>query len=212
MYMTVGGPRWRRLVYSTKDGLLRGILASGGAVPSSVAFVSRPGLLLSQYVDLLVREVTARRARVAFVGDLDPLALSTYVSFLVGGFDRVAINDLNEVQYCGINDNWLELFREEMLPSFRRPTFGSAGVPVSICTGMRAFEKVHLRTLEESGLDLEAIVGRRCLSLLHEGCTIDLAAATDHRRFRRGFARKLERLVFHSGISWSTPQPARRPR
>jgi hypothetical protein len=181
-----------KIVYATKHSVTE-TLASIGGLPGAIAVFSRPGLVPHSYADIVRRESLALRAPIAFVGDLDPVGLTTYLSLVSGGFEGKP-RPLGAVLYLGIDDAWLELCEDELLESLRLPRLPKSNVPVAICTVMTPFEREHLAVLD-AHVDLLDLVGERCLAVLRAGFTVDLAMASDRKRYQSGFAVRLLRHV-----------------
>jgi hypothetical protein len=187
----------RRILYATKHSIIDTLILAGN-IPSKVMILSRPGVVARSYADIVRREALARRASIGFVGDLDPLGLTTYVSLVAGGFDKGS-RPLEAVSYIGLDDNWLQLCERELLADLRKPCLPETDVPVALCTVMTPFERDHLDVLD-SFIDLASILGERCLAILHAGFTIDLSMASDPRRYETGFPEKLLRHVLSAWL------------
>ena len=184
--------RCRRIVYATKLTLGTQLIVSGGGVPPSVEMLSRPGIVPRCYADLVRREAHATGAELTFAGDLEPFALTTYLSLLAGGFDGEATTErLLKVRYLGVSDAWLAICREEPRATLRGRMPGAATLQVPLTE----FQKRHLEVLEGSGVPWDALVGPEAMGILRSGNSVALELACNPEHYGPGFMRKLSRYL-----------------
>jgi hypothetical protein len=191
-----GSTSYRRIVYATKPYFMSNMLSSWKGLPPKVVFLVRPGMVLRSYFDIVAQFAAAGRGcRVVFVGDLEPLSLSVYMSLLAGGFDRTEVRKLIDVEYLGVNDKWLDVCRHAIVPALRHPNVVGTRIPVAICRRLTGFERRHLRALTESGVSVQDLVGGESADLLERGYSVDLGAASDPQKYGRLFGARLRRLL-----------------
>jgi hypothetical protein len=195
MTVIVGARRRRRVLYCTKASFLDVLRRADKRVLDGLTIFSRPGLLLSSYADLLAQETSVQKSPVIFVGDLKPVALLTYLSLRHGGVDRLNERIKVDVNYKGIDDEWLDLCASELLPELRKPLVSGLTMPVALAVKMRPFEQDIMRVLDRVGFAIEEAIGPACARLLRSGVTVDLTIASDPVRFRPGFGKKLIKLI-----------------
>ncbi|HEX7601429.1 MAG TPA: hypothetical protein VF316_07490 [Polyangiaceae bacterium] len=185
--------RCRRLVYTGKLAFSNRLIAACGLPPRSVTLLTRAGLVLRCYADVVRREAHATGAEIAFVGDLEPFALSSYLSLVAGGFEGVPTADrLLKVRYLGVSDSWFALCREEPRPEVRHRLPGEATLHVKLT----AFQKRNLEILEDSGVPWDSIVGREAMTLLRSGLSVAIEHASNPECYAPGFMEKLSRHVY----------------
>src|SRR5580658_4000319 len=163
-----------RILFVTKlDGLL-GIDLD--ALPSKQTVVSRYGVPSRPYVAALSR--ACPRGVIHFVGDLDPLDLTVYLS-LVGRLRPLG----RTIRYLGIDGAWVERCRRA-LKRDKLPT-----IPMS------DFEKRHFELLKRMGVPWSSIIGREALDVLDSGFKLELEGATNPAFYGGGFSEQITKEV-----------------
>jgi hypothetical protein len=164
MQVYLGGGRPRRLLYFTKDFLCNHWMLRGQFPKHWIALV-RYGVPTPSYLEEVRRRAEELSLPIFFVGDLDPLDLTVYLTLRHGNADLnpKSFHDI-PVHYSGVSDRWLE-----MRPFPNREIRGSLG--------MERLECEHLNFLLSVRPDLRELVGARCFELLRAGFKLELEGA-----------------------------------
>jgi hypothetical protein len=145
--------------------------ASQKSLPRDVAVVCWPHPTDPRARPILEALIAGSRAAAAvFVGDMDPYAIVQYVETrrVLAGADR-------PVLYGGIDDAWLDAMERKLRP-------GSRLERLRIRLGTH---EVRLLKRLDQAMNLDALVGVRCTSLLRDGYKIELEAATNPTLYDR---------------------------
>lgn len=145
-----------------------------------------------------IRAECCRGARsISFVGDLDPLALTVFLS-LAAGLRLPGVR----LRYAGIGERWLAICRRHIkrkwLTIFRRKRgLTDSHAPCALPTvPMTTFEIRMFRKLTETVSDLEEWIGATGMSLLESGHKLELEGASNPAFYDRGFPTALNRLLW----------------
>jgi hypothetical protein len=150
-------------------------LCEGRGAPRDIAFVCGPYPTDGRALPVLLALSRSSPAAV-FVGDLDPYGVVQYVE------TRRMLQRANGpiLLYGGVDDAWLEAIEHRLIRGRR---LEQIQVPLSR-------PETTLLTKVERAIDLEELVGRRCLAVLRTGYKIELEGATNpalygpsHRRW-----------------------------
>ena len=161
----VGAHPHTSLIFCTK---FAGLLGINQKIFEGASIFDRHGLLEERYMPCIAQEAVRLKRSVKFLGDLDPLDLTSFL-VLKTGMDPYKI----KVNYCGIDDEWIRVCTE-VLAKKRR------GKPRAIPTiSMTPFEVEHLRQLERLPIDWENIIGPLSLELLRKGRKLELEGASN---------------------------------
>jgi hypothetical protein len=166
--------RSARIVFVTK---LSGLLGFDFDVFTSNQTVVRGyGVLSRAYVGALAR--VCPRGVIHFVGDLDPLDLTAYLSL------ASRLHTLGRmIRYLGVDGAWVQRCRRA-LKRDKLPT-----IPMS------DFEKAHFELLKGVGIPWERIIGRQALDVLDSGFKLELEGATNPAFYAEGFSKRLAKDV-----------------
>jgi hypothetical protein len=168
--------RTDRVLYVTKlQGLLG--LDLDDAV-SRVTIISRYGVPSQRYVSCVAR--ACPRGAIHFVGDLDPLDLTVFLS-LAGRLARLG----REAKYLGVDSAWVRLCREHASRGDYVPTIR-----------MSAFEVEHYNILKATRVDWDAVLGVEAVDLLNRGFKLELEGATNPEAYSGRFSAKLAGSLF----------------
>jgi hypothetical protein len=165
-----------RVLFLTKLSGLLGVDLD--KLTSRVSILTRYGVLSRAYVQCIAR--ACPRRQIEFIGDLDPLDLTAYLSLAVRlrAFGK-------RICYSGVDDSWIERCRRHAL----KPGY----LPVIPMTN---FEKKQFALLKTVGVVWEEIVGVQGLELLNRGVKLELEGATNPAFYSPKFTAELESAVF----------------
>src|SRR5512141_364886 len=110
-----------RIVFFSKDVLLRRWLESGLWLPSSWLVLERMGLPEPAYLKRVAELHASLRAPICFVGDLDPLDLSSFLALRAFHQDFATRRPALPVAWVGLSDPWLDLCRRHLRPKASVP-------------------------------------------------------------------------------------------
>lgn len=154
----------------TKPYLLRQWLEAS-ALPEDVHAVVHYGLPSKAVFKHLDRSLLPLRARLVFVGDLDPMDLSVYLEYR----RRTQLAPV----FGGIDDQWLQLC--ERWPrgdhSLRRSMIA-----------MEPVERSHMALVRQHVPELDRLVGARAAAVLSSGYKIELEGATNPDLYEKPLA------------------------
>jgi hypothetical protein len=174
VYASEGKPR--RLLYCTKEALCQRWVMDE-VFPAGWVALSRYGLPTPEYLDEIGLHRARHRLPLLFVGDLDPLDLTTF-ALLRGSHAKPP------VVYAGIDDRWLALCE--------RNAVRKHALEEALLT-MGTLEREHLSIARDLLPDLEDLIGPRCLALLESGKKLELEGACNTGSYGAGFPALLVR-------------------
>jgi hypothetical protein len=182
-----------RAFFFTKNWLPRMWLRSD-LFPARTDAVVHYGMPARRQCDLLRAHAEQVRSPLRFVGDLDPLDLSVFVALQAGGAPmRTRPAPPVPVIYAGIDDSWLALCERRLRGREIR----------NVLIRQDRTERRLLSELERSGVDVEALVGPRCATLLRDGLKLEIEGASNAAFYGKDFMAELLRRLLR-------PQPRRR--
>jgi hypothetical protein len=189
----LSAPRPKRLLYFTKDFLLKQWLQQG-PLPAGLGAIVRPGLATPNYCAWVRREAAAVKLPVLFIGDCDPYDLTVFLSLQRGSDDLVKAKEtVVPVRYLGVDDRWLGL----CAAAFSPPEGGNPDFKL-VLTEMTPIERRHLEVLLKVAPEIERLVGPRCMQILQAGRKLELEGACSRSLYADGFCQKLLHHVEHA--------------
>jgi hypothetical protein len=163
--------------------------------PKGSALSAFCGPIADVYASHVAFEAKRRGVGVTFVGDLDPLDMTAYLSLAIRLRDEGV-----EVRYAGVNDQWLDACTRFLLDASR--SLQQAAVTIQMST----FEREHLRLIERLAVDWKQIIGPNALELLRFGLKLELEGATNPQFYRPGFSVAIENLLFGGDLANSSAE------
>jgi len=176
----VDHPRPTRIVFFSKDVLLRRWRESGLRLPSSWLVLERIGFPEPAYLKRVAELYASLRAPICFVGDLDPLDLSSFLALRAGDQDFATRRPALPVTWVGLSDPWLEFCRRHLRPPASLPALD-----------MKPLEQEHWRVLGEVAPDVRDTIGPECAALLDRGKTLDVAGMSGIASYGADFPQRL---------------------
>ncbi len=179
-----------RLVYVPKESVANALLERG-PVPPAITMVTRAGAIRRRDARVL-RSLCA--GEIAFVGDLSPESLGTYVALAAGGLDAGPGETL-PVRWAGVSDLWLAWAEGALLERRESKALhrGQSVLPFS------AYDANLLHVLEAQPIDWDAIVGSEAMGLMRRGYSIDIHQLVSAERYQEGYVDRLREMLF--GVS-----------
>ena len=162
VYPRVAARRW---LYLTKLNWLGG----PNAIPDDVGAIQAMGPV-DTGLATAIRSIT-RDCPIWFVGDLDPLDVTAFLSLKAEGLDA---------RYLGIGDDWLRLC---VATGMTLPTIA-----------LSPFELANLRALE--AFDLGALLGEEGAALLSTGHKLELEGASNEAFYGADHTERMRALLF----------------
>jgi hypothetical protein len=167
-----------RVLFVTK---LQGLLGLDlDEAVSHVTILTRYGVPSRGYIACLARAFS--RGPIEFVGDLDPLDLTVFLSLAsrLRAFRKV-------VRYVGVDSQWIE--------RCRRYAKGSGSLPLIRMSG---FEVAHWALLKATDVAWERIVGFQAFEVLNQGFKLELEGATNPNIYSATLSAELTEVLFAS--------------
>jgi hypothetical protein len=172
-----------RVLYLTKMDALLGIdLEKIANERDAIAVLFRYGLPGPEHAACVLRE--CERHEVSFVGDLDPLDLTVFLS-LASYLGPKGI----QVRFLGVNSEWISLCRRHL----KARNAWQQGLPV---IAMSVFEKEHYARLKDLPVPWVALLGQEAIELLNCGHKLELEGATNPALYATRHKLELKKLVF----------------
>ncbi len=173
-------PHPTRIVFFSKDVLLRRWRESGLRLPSSWLVLERIGFPEPAYLKRIVEIYASVRAPICFVGDLDPLDLSSFLALRALDQDFATRRAALPVTWVGLSDPWVELCRRHL------------GLRTSLpILDMKSLEQEHWKVLAQVAPDVRATIGPECAALLDRGKTLDVAGMSGIASYGADFPQRL---------------------
>lgn len=184
----LGGGRPTQLLYFTKDFLCSHWMIEG-QFPSHWIALARRGLPTPSYLEEVRRYQASVGVPISFVGELDPLDLTIFLTLMRGDVDLRSSGRQIPVRYLGLSDDWLRLLKR-------------GANPISGTLGMERLEREHFELIRQALPNLRSLVGERCFALLDAGhklelegmCDPTLSGRTFPLRLRHHLNRRMSRL------------------
>jgi hypothetical protein len=171
----------RRIIFCTKYTGLMGFHLHEDRRFDRVSFFWRGCPITPAHAALIACQATKHNLNVAFVGDLDPWDLFIYLSLGVSLFPFGV-----DVDYVGINSNWLQLCRRN----------GNAHVKQDAhLIDLDPFERAVFRQLQKLPVNWNKIIGRAAVNLLNDGQKLELEGATNPHQYLRKHRREVKEIL-----------------
>jgi hypothetical protein len=168
------------IVFFSKEVLLRRWLESGLWVPSRWLVLERMGFPEPAYLKRVADLYTSLRAPICFVGDLDPLDLSSFLAVRALHQDFITRRPALPVTWVGLSDPWLALCRRHLRPR--------ASLPI---LDMKPLEQEHWKVLAQVAPEVRATIGPECAALLDRGKSLDVAGMSGIAAYGADFPQRL---------------------
>jgi hypothetical protein len=173
----------RKVLFFTKRDWLEIGRPVEHRIPPEIAIFQRHGPLAKPQKHLLELLVDQLDAPVFFVGDLDPMDLTTYATLVS---DNRPESSLSKATYLGVGDEWLKLCERD-----------APGRPLSVCSiPLDAEERSALERLQELAINWPKVVGKRSMKLLASGTKLELEGASNPALYSVDFRQKILALLF----------------
>ncbi len=173
----------RKALLVTKRGWLDVGRTVDEQIPPDVAVLQRYGPLSESHKRLLEQVIDHLAAPLFFVGDLDPMDLTTYATLISGNRDA---SKLSKTKYLGVGDEWIKLCEGD-----------APGRPLSVCCiELDTGERRALDRLQKLAIDWRKVVGKRSMKLLTSGMKLELEGASNPAIYTPAFREKLVSLLF----------------
>jgi hypothetical protein len=171
--------RAKRALFVTKIGGLMGVDLN--KLPKSTTLLAHYRVCMPALCERIARECPS--GRLDFVGDLDPLDLTVYLT-LASRLKKHGVT----VRHVGVNGAWVERARKHLATPWKLPTIPMSGP-----------ERKHYALLKSFRFDWEAVIGAEAVALLDSGEKLELEGATNPAFYRgRALSRAIERALWGS--------------
>lgn len=185
LQLWTGSQRPTRIVFFSKDSMLRSWLASQLWLPTTWLVLERRGFPGRAYLQRVAEIHASARVPICFIGDLDPLDLSSFLALRTLEQDFVGEKLALPVTWGGISDPWLRLCRQYMRP-------GRLALPT---LDMSPLEQEHWQVLSQVAPELRAMIGPECAALLDSGKTLAVEGASGAGIYADDFPGRLRDYV-----------------
>jgi hypothetical protein len=167
-------------VVLSKDTLLLPWFRGEIRPPDDWLILARRGFPEASYLERFGEICALARASVCFIGDLDPLDLTSFLALRALDQDVTRSRALR-VEWCGVSDSWLRLCRRNLRK-------GQQSLPL---LDMKPLEREHWLALTRVAPELREAVGPECAALLDDGKTFAIEGASGTAFYNDEFPNRL---------------------